>query len=198
VGPPHLHLRSSGVTSGLASNHRGSPNYTSHTSNARNKQTNDLPTSLSPIAIPSLDSPRISAHERAPHELRHAPAFHTKPHHPHHAAVADTMESVIHEDSPLAEFLEGTRCTLAHYATAHTNCASRRGKRRALCTAVAGYIHLLGRPWLCATGPLHAPVEDKRQAAAATAHTGEPPRLGCAHTSGVLCKYHAEPLALRY
>lgn len=88
--------------------------YLSHIepSEQTNKQPNGPQTSLSLFALLPLDSPRISDHGREPHELRHAPAFHTKPHHPHHAVAADTMESVIHEDSPLAEFLEGRHCTL--------------------------------------------------------------------------------------
>lgn len=85
----------------------------------------------------------------------------------------------------------------AHDAATHTNRASRRGKRRSLCAAVTCDIHLLRRSWLCATRTLHASVEDKRQTAAAAAHTGESPWLGCAHTSGVLCEYYAAFLAQR-
>lgn len=98
------------------------------------------------------------------------------------------MESVIHQDSPLAEFLEGMRrisCT--GNETAYTDCPTRRGKRRALCTAVACCIHrLLRHPRLCAPRALDAAVEDSRQAAAAPAHPREPPWLGCAHTSCLL------------
>jgi hypothetical protein len=138
----------------VAWNHRGSPYYTAPTPLAQNQlQTNKQshPSPNRPSTCRPSTSPRIfqvlTALNVKPHELRHAPDI------PHQAtppatcgSADDTMESVIHEDSPLAEFLEGMRLTPVHHEATHTNSQARRGKRRALCTTVACCIHLLRHP----------------------------------------------------